>query len=101
MKLTKMNGEYNILIKITSLSGIETIKYKKLNSNDEMTLYCKEKTQVGIDYIITEGITYDFKIKQVGKEEVTEHICYEVPYIEGKYTLANGIYLNEPDLTRL
>lgn len=91
--------EYNIIIKITSADGLEKITYKKKNSEDEMTLNCKGKNVVGIDYTVTVGENYDFKIKQVGKDEVTETICYEVPYIEGNYALVNGVYSNTPDLT--
>lgn len=43
--------------------------------------------------------SYDFKIKQKDKEEVTETIYFEAPYIQGEYTLVNGVYANVPDLT--
>lgn len=91
--------QYNILITITSIDGIETVTYKKQNSEEEMTLYCKNKQQVGIDYTVKVGETYSFKIKQKGKDEITETINYEPPHIEGKYTIVNGVYSNEPDLT--
>lgn len=93
--------EFDILIKLTSVDGIETVKYKKINSDEEMILNCNGKNIVAIDYRITEKVNYDFKIKQVGKEEVTETIYYEVPYIEGDYSLVGGVYSNAPDLTRL
>jgi len=90
---------FNILIKITSVDGIETIKYKDSNNDKEITLFCKGKNRVGIDYKVVEFKSYDFKIKQKGKEEVTETIYFEVPYIEGEYALVNGVYSNVPDLT--
>lgn len=93
--------EYDILITLTSVEGIETVTYKKRGSNEEMTLNCKGKKVVGIDYTVTVKENYDFKIKQVGKPEVTETIMYEVPYIEGDYSLVGGVYSNAPDLSRV
>lgn len=91
--------EYNILITLTSADGIEKVTYKKRGTDEEMTINCHNKKVVGIDYTVTVKENYDFKIKQVGKEEVTETICYEGTFIEGNYTAVNGVYSNEPDLT--
>ena len=79
---TKGEEVFEILITITSLDGIENITYKKVNSDDEITLYCKGRQKVAIDYEIYENVSYDFKIKQEGKNEVTETILNETPYIE-------------------
>jgi len=36
-------GVFKILVKITSIDGIETIKYKDSNNGEEITLFCKRK----------------------------------------------------------
>lgn len=83
-----------IFIKVTSTEGIEQIEFP----NGDI-LYCKNKNQVGIDYDINAETEYNFKIKQVGKEEVIENIYWEIPRIQGEYILKNGIYSYKPDLT--
>ena len=40
-------GIFKILVKITSADGIETIKYKDSNNNEEMVLYCRRKKYSG------------------------------------------------------
>ena len=87
-------NEYKILIIIRSEDGIEYIKYPNGN-----ILKANGKNKVGIDYKIVEETGYDFIIKQVGKEEVTESIFKEVQKIEGNYALVNGVYVNKPDLS--
>ena len=57
------------------------------------------KTVVAVDYEIVEEVKYDFVIKQVGKDEITESIFKEVQKIDGDYSLVNGVYSNKPDLT--
>ena len=36
-------GIFEILVKITSVDGIETIKYKDSNNDEEITLFCRRK----------------------------------------------------------
>ena len=50
-------------------------------------------------YTVLDEVKYDFVIKQVGKDEVTESIYKEVQKIQGDYILVNGVYSNKPDLT--
>ncbi len=87
-------NEYKILIIIRSEDGIEYIKYPNGN-----ILKANGKNKVGIDYKIVEETRYDFIIKQVGKEEVTETIFKEIQKINGDYVLVNGVYVNKPDLS--
>ena len=90
--------KYQILVKVNSTEGIESIKY--INSdNREIQLNPNGKLTVGIDYVAEDNKDYNFKIKIKGKEEKTETLHFEIPRIQGKYTLNNGLYVNEPDLT--
>ena len=87
--------EYQILITIKSDDGLEYIKYP----DGDVLNILDNRTKVAIDYKITEEVKYDFVIKQVGKDEVTESIFKEVQKIAGDYSLVNGTYSNRPDLS--
>ena len=90
--------KYQILVKVNSTEGIESIKY--VNQNDkEIQLNPNGKLTVGIDYVAEDNKDYNFTIKIKGREEKTETLHFEIPRIQGKYTLNNGLYVNEPDLT--
>ena len=54
---------------------------------------------VAIDYVAIDKNDYEFKIKLKDKEEQTEILHFEVPRIAGNYTLINGLYVNEPDVS--
>ena len=88
-------GDYKIVITVKSDDGLE---YIKLPDGDTLKIM-DQRTKVGIDYEIMEDTKYDFVIKQVGKDEVTESIFKEVQKIDGEYTLVNGVYSNKPDVT--
>ena len=90
--------KYQILVKVNSTEGIESIKYLNQN-NKEIQLNPNGKLTVGIDYVAEDNEDYNFTIKIKGKEEKTETLHFEIPRIQGKYTLNNGLYVNEPDLT--
>ena len=90
--------KYQILVKVNSTEGIESIKYVNQN-NKEIQLNPNGKLTVGIDYVAEDNKDYNFTIKIKGKEEKTETLHFEIPRIQGKYTLNNGLYVNEPDLT--
>ena len=90
--------KYQILVKVNSTEGIESIKYLNQN-NKEIQLNPNGKLTVGIDYVAEDNKEYNFTIKIKGKEEKTETLHFEIPRIQGKYTLNNGLYVNEPDLT--
>ena len=87
--------EYKILITVKSNDGLE---YIKLPDGDIINIF-DQRTKVAIDYDVKGDTNYDFIIKQVGKDEVTETICKEIPKIQGDYALVNGVYTNKPDLT--
>ena len=80
-------GDYKIVITVKSDDGLE---YIKLPDGDTLKIM-DQRTKVGIDYEIMEDTKYDFVIKQVGKDEVTESIFKEVQKIDGEYTLVNGV----------
>ena len=88
-------GKYKILITVKSDEGLE---YIKLPDGDALKIM-DQRTKVGFDYEVEEEVNYDFVIKQVGKDEITESICKEVQKIQGDYALINGVYSNKPDLT--
>ena len=90
--------KYQILVKVNSTEGIESIKYVNQN-NKEIQLNPNGKLTVGIDYVAEDNKDYNFTIKIKGREEKTETLHFEIPRIQGKYTLNNGLYVNEPDLT--
>ena len=74
-------GKYKILITVKSDSGIE---YIKLPDGDTLKV-TDQRTKVGIDYTVLDEVKYDFVIKQVGKDEVTESIYKEVQKIIQKH----------------
>ena len=88
-----------VLIKINSVEGIETIKYISQQTKNEVELRCNGKMTVAIDYVAIDKNDYEFKIKLKDKEEQTEILHFEVPRIAGNYTLINGLYVNEPDVS--
>ena len=88
-----------ILIKVNSVEGIETIKYISQQTNSEVELKCNGKMTVAIDYVAIDKNDYEFKIKLKDKEEQTEILHFEIPRIAGNYTLINGLYVNEPDVS--
>ena len=88
-----------VLIKINSVEGIETIKYISQQTNSEVELKCNGKMTVAIDYVAIDKKDYEFKIKLKDKEEQTEILHFEIPRIAGNYTLINGLYVNEPDVS--
>ena len=90
---------YEILIRVNSIDGIENIKYINPKTNDEVQLKVNGKLTVGIDYTAIDKTNYEFKIKINGKSETTENLYFEIPRIKGNYSLNNGLYVNEPDLT--
>lgn len=90
---------YQILLKINSIYGIETIKYTDQNTGEEIQLKAHGKMSVAIDYVVKDRTNYEFKIALKDKEEQTENFYFEIPRIKGNYTLVNGLYTNEPDLT--
>ena len=93
------NNKYEILVKINNENGIETVKYLNPYTNKETQLNAHNKIIVGIDYLAEDQKDYEFKIKLVGENEKLETLHFEIPRIKGNYTLAKGVYVNEPDLT--
>ena len=88
-----------ILVKVTSAEGIESIKYISQQNQNEVELKCNGKMTVAIDYVAIDKKDYEFKIKIKDKEEQTQVLHFEVPRISGNYTLVDGLYINEPDVS--
>lgn len=95
----KIDNKYKILIKVNHVEGIEKIKYIDSYSNNEIELNCNGKFTVGIDYLAEDQTSYEFKITPVGKSEITEILYFEIPRIQGNYTLNKETYVYEPDLS--
>ena len=91
------NKSYQIVVKVNNVNGIESVKY--INSkNKEVQVNSNGKLTVALDYIAQDNNDYEFRIKVKEKDETIETLHFEIPRIKGKYTLNNGIYVNEPDL---
>lgn len=94
------NKKYNLSVKINSIDGIETVKYTKNSDEDEIIVDCNNKKVVAVNLNgISDAQEINFKIKQNGKDEVSEVLRFEIPRIKGQYLLSNGIYVNVPDFT--
>lgn len=98
-KFSDYDENCEILVKINSIDGIETVKYISPKTNKEVELNCNGKMTVAIDFEAIDKKNYDFKIKLKGKEEQTETLNFEIPRIDGNYLLLDGIYVNEPDIS--
>lgn len=94
-------GKYYILVKVNNADGLDTVKYNNQQTNEEITVNCKGKTTMAIDYQAEDLHDYNFTIKKSSEEETTETLHFEIPRIKGNYTLVNGVYTNEPDLSRI
>lgn len=92
------NKHYQIIAKVNSVDGIEKVEYKDSN-NKQVQLNANGKLTIATDLIAQDQQDFEFKIKIKGKEETTEILHFEIPKIQGKYTLDEGVYVNEPDLT--
>ena len=92
------NKHYQIIAKVNSVDGIEKVEYKDINDK-QVQLNANGKLTIATDLIAQDQQDFEFKIKIKGKEETTEILHFEIPKIQGKYTLDEGVYVNEPDLT--
>ena len=86
-------NEADAVITFEDENGINTITY------EDNILYCNGNTKVAIDYKLKDLTTYNFKVKYTNNEEKDFTIEFEIPRIKGLYTLNNGIYVNEPDIS--
>ena len=94
-----VNGNYaQTLITFQSESGIDKIKYLNKDAK-EIVLNANGKTDVSIDYEMQELNTYSFDVTYINGETKTLTINFELPRIQGNYTLKNGIYVDEPDIS--
>ena len=89
---------YQIVVKVNNKDGIESVKYTN-SKNKDIQINANGKFVVALDYVVQDNTDYEFKIKVKGKNETTETLHFEIPRIKGNYTLNNGVYVNEPDLT--
>ena len=99
IKNKENNGKYDILVKINSADGLETVKYISEKTKEEVEINCHNKMKIAIDYQVEDLHDYNFIIKKTEQEETTEVLHFEIPRIQGTYSNINGVYSNEPDLT--
>ena len=98
-QIYKVNGKRGTaLIVFYNENGINTVTYKK-EDNTDFIIYGNGKNKVAIDYEMEEFNTYEFKTSYMNGEEKTFTIDFEIPRIHGLYTLKNGVYVNEPDIS--
>lgn len=98
-KIYSVNG-YNAQTVITfaSENKITTVTYKD-DENKELILHPNNKSKISIDYKMKDRNSYNFKVEYSDSTSKEFTIDFEIPRIEGKYTLKNGIYVNEPDIS--
>ena len=101
IKNKENNNKYSILVKINSVDGLETVKYTNEKTKEEVKINCHNRMKIAIDYEVEDLHDYNFIIKKSGKEETTEVLHFEIPRIQGVYSKVNGVYANEPDLSRI
>ena len=85
-----------ILVSFYNENGINQITYQK---NGEMTLNCNGKTKVSIEYDVEDQNSYSFLVEDKGKNKKELTLEFEIPRIQGVYSLKNGVYSNEPDVS--
>ena len=88
-----------VLLTFRSENGIEKIIYTK--DEKEVPIYPKGKTQVALDYKMEDFKEYKFKVTDTKGAEKEYTVNFEIPRIKGVYTLIDGLYVNEPDVTGL
>lgn len=88
-----------VLLTFRSENGIEKIIYTK--DEKEVPVYPKGKTQVALDYKMEDFKEYKFKVTDTKGAEKEYTVNFEIPRIKGVYTLIDGLYVNEPDVTGL
>lgn len=80
-------------------NGIERIEYPDKEEQGKFEIYPDGKNTVAIDYKMEDFKEYKFKLIDVTGEEKEYVVNFEIPRIQGVYTLKNGIYVNEPDIS--
>ena len=95
----QLNGKVGkCLITVYEEDGIDYIKY------DNMQVSCHGKKEASFDYEMEDKKTkkedynpYNFEVIKKNGEKKTLTIDFEIPKIQGTYSLVNGVYSNEPD----
>ncbi len=96
-KVNENNAE--ALVTFYNADGIEKITYKDYENDEDMIVNCYGKTKIAIDYKMQDLNRYEFKVVYKNNAEKTLAIDFEIPRTHGLYTLKNGIYVNEPDIS--
>lgn len=84
------------LVTFYNENGIDTILCQDDNNNE---LRCNGKKKVAMDLYLEDRHNYQFHVKYANNEEKDLVLNFEIPRIHGKYTLKNGVYANEPDVS--
>lgn len=96
--LNEAFDEAETVITFENEKKISSVTYTN-NENKEITVNPKNKNKVAIDYKMKDFTTYNFKVTFEDSTSKEYTIDFEIPRIKGEYTLNNGIYVNEPDIT--
>ena len=100
-KTYKVSGNIGTaLITFRNENGISKIVYPREEEN-LFEIYPKGKKQFAIDYKMQDLSDYEFVLIDENGNEKRYTINYEIPRVEGNYTLVGNTYVNEPDLTGL
>lgn len=86
---------------LTNEKGFNKVSYVLEDEANPIEIYASGRTQVAFDYRMEDRKQYQVKAELKDGEEKTYTIDYEIPRIKGTYKLVNGLYVNEPDSTRI
>ena len=97
-----VNGNIGqVIVILTNEKGLNKVSYVLEDEASPIEIYASGRTQVAFDYKMEDRKQYKIKAELKDGEEKIYTIDYEIPRIKGTYKLVNGIYVNEPDSTRI
>ncbi len=88
----------DVVVTIASEQEIDCVIYKNSN-NEDVVIYANNRNVVAIDYKMVDKNSYSFDANYKDGTSKTLTIDFEIPRIKGNYTLNNGIYVNEPEIS--
>ncbi len=84
-----------ILVRINSIDGIESVKYVDPKTDEEIELKANGKLTVAIDYKVADKVNYEFIIKVKGKEEKVENVYLDMDvWKKTKYPVLSNNRIN-------
>lgn len=100
-KIYSLNEDFDeaeTVVTFENEKKINSLTYTN-NEEKEITIYPKNKNVIALDYKMKDFTTYTFKVIFEDYTSKDYVLNFEIPRIKGNYTLNNGIYVNEPDVT--